>query len=75
MVGMFKVMSKDRFSVSGKARAGARSVEDVEGVFSLRSALSILFQESSTTFDEEGMMKGCTTWCISFRVGSIDFEA
>jgi hypothetical protein len=27
---MFKVRSKDRFSVSGKARIGAGSVEDVE---------------------------------------------
>jgi hypothetical protein len=31
---MFKVRSKDRFSVFGKAQAGAGSVEDVEG-FSL----------------------------------------
>jgi hypothetical protein len=34
MVGMFKVRSKDNFSVSGKAWTSAGSVEDVEG-FSL----------------------------------------
>lgn len=30
MVGMFKVMSKDRFSVSSEAWIGAGSVEDVD---------------------------------------------
>jgi hypothetical protein len=35
-------------------------------VFSLRSALSVLFQEPSTTFEEEGMIMDCTTWGISF---------
>jgi hypothetical protein len=34
MVGMFKVRSKDRFSVSGEARTSAGSMEDVDG-FSL----------------------------------------
>ncbi len=50
MVGMFKVMSKDRFSVSGEVRTGAGSVGDLKGVFSLGSALSLLFRGSSAMF-------------------------
>jgi hypothetical protein len=66
MVGMFKVMSKDRFSVSGEVRTGAGSVGDLKGVFSLGSALSVLFQRSLATFKEEGLMIDCTIWSISF---------
>jgi hypothetical protein len=49
-------------------------VEDVERFSLLNLHFSVPFQGSSATFEEEGMMMGCTTWGIYFPVRGQHFD-